>query len=73
MFDGRNKLSTDVMNELYKFFPNTIFKSVIPRTVRLAEAPSFGKSIFQYEPNGKGAKAYERLAREILDIHEAIS
>lgn len=73
MFDGRNKLSTDVMNELYKFFPNTIFKSVIPRTVRLAEAPSFGKSIFHYEPNGKGAKAYERLAREILDIHEALS
>lgn len=73
MFDGRNKLSSDVMNELYKFFPSTIFKSVIPRTVRLAEAPSFGKSIFHYEPNGKGAKAYERLAREILDIHEQIS
>jgi chromosome partitioning protein len=72
MFDGRTKLSQDVMNELYKFFPNTIFKSVIPRAVRLAEAPSFGQSIFQYEPGGKGAKAYERLAREILDVHNQV-
>ncbi len=71
MFDKRTKLSQDIMNELYKYFPNTIFRSVIPRTVRLAEAPSFGKSIFHYEPNGKGAKAYERLVREILEKHEA--
>ena len=70
MFDGRNKLSEEVMQELYKFFPSTIFKLVIPRTVRLAEAPSFGKSIFHYEPGGKGAKAYERLARELLDVFE---
>jgi len=70
MFDGRNKLSEEVLNELYKFFPNNIFRSVIPRTVRLAEAPSFGKSIFHYEPKGKGAKAYERLSREILDFFE---
>jgi chromosome partitioning protein len=69
MFDKRTKLSEDVMNELYKFFPNNIFRSVIPRTVRLAEAPSFGKSIFHYEPGGKGARAYERLAKEILDTH----
>jgi chromosome partitioning protein len=68
MYDGRNRLSEEVMQELYKFFPNNIFRSVIPRTVRLAEAPSFGKSIFHYEPTGKGAKAYERLAREILDF-----
>ncbi|MFA6547850.1 MAG: ParA family protein [Candidatus Magasanikbacteria bacterium] len=70
MFDGRNKLSEEVLSELYKFFPNNIFRSVIPRTVRLAEAPSFGKSIFHYEPKGKGAKAYERLSREILDFFE---
>lgn len=69
MFDKRTKLSGDVMDELYKYFPNTIFKSVIPRTVRLAEAPSFGKSIFHYDPRGKGAKAYDRLAREILEKH----
>jgi len=70
MFDGRNRLSEEVMHELYKFFPNNIFRSVVPRTVRLAEAPSFGKSIFHYEPSGKGAKAYERLARELLDFFE---
>lgn len=69
MYDKRTKLSEDVMAELYKYFPNNIFRSVIPRTVRLAEAPSFGKSILQYEPSGKGAKAYEKLAREILDKH----
>jgi chromosome partitioning protein len=69
MFDKRTRLSEDVMNELYKYFPDSIFRSVIPRTVRLAEAPSFGKSILQYEPGGKGAKAYERLAQEILSKH----
>lgn len=67
MFDSRNRLSEEVLHELYKYFPNNIFRSVIPRTVRLAEAPSYGKSIFHYESNGKGAKAYERLTREVLD------
>ncbi|HQF57117.1 MAG TPA: AAA family ATPase [Candidatus Magasanikbacteria bacterium] len=70
MFDKRTRLSEDVMNELYKYFPDTIFRAVIPRTVRLAEAPSFGKTIFHYEPSGKGAKAYERLAREIIEKHQ---
>ncbi|MDD2758291.1 MAG: ParA family protein [Patescibacteria group bacterium] len=67
MFDSRNRLSEEVLHELYKYFPNNIFRSVIPRTVRLAEAPSYGQSIFHYESNGKGAKAYERLTREILE------
>jgi chromosome partitioning protein len=70
MFDNRNRLSEEVLQELYKYFPNTIFRSVIPRTVRLAEAPSYGKSIFHYEPSGKAAKAYERLTREVLDFFE---
>lgn len=70
MFDKRTKLSGDIMNELYKYFPNGIFRSVIPRTVRLAEAPSFGQSIFHYEPRGKGARAYERLVREMLEKRE---
>ncbi|HYE60348.1 MAG TPA: AAA family ATPase [Candidatus Kapabacteria bacterium] len=72
MFDKRTRLSQDIMNELYKYFPNGIFRSVIPRTVRLAEAPSFGKSILQYEPYGKGARAYERLAKEVLERHGAL-
>ena len=67
MYDSRTKLSDDVMQELYKYFPNNIFRSVIPRSVRLAEAPSFGRSILSFDGTSKGAKAYERLAREILD------
>lgn len=70
MFDARNKLANDVMGELYKFFPNKIFRSVIPRNTRLAEAPSFGRPIMQYDPWSKGAKAYERLALEILDLEQ---
>lgn len=72
MFDARNRLAGDVMNELYKYFPNKIFRSVIPRNVDLAEAPSFGQPIAHYEPRSKGAKAYERLAREILDLEHRI-
>jgi len=68
MFDKRNKLSEAVMEELYKFFPNRIFRSVIPRSVRLAEAPSYGRTILQYDPKSRGAKAYENLAREILSM-----
>lgn len=67
MYDGRTKLSDDVLQELYKYFPSTIFQSVIPRNVRLAEAPSFGRTIAQFDPGSKGAKAYERLAQEILE------
>ncbi len=68
MFDKRNKLSSSVMNELYQYFPNKIFRSIIPRSVRLAEAPSYGRSIYHYDPKSKGAKAYSRLAREIIDL-----
>ncbi len=67
MYDNRTKLSDDVLHELYKYFPNSIFRSVIPRNVRLAEAPSFGRTIAHFDPGSKGARAYERLAREILD------
>ncbi len=66
MFDKRNKLSSQIMEELYKYFPNRIFRSVIPRSVRLAEAPSYGRSILHYDPKSKGGKAYENLAKEIL-------
>lgn len=66
MFDPRTNLSNQVLQELYKHFPGKIFRSVIPRSIRLAEAPSFGKSILHYDPESKAAKAYERLAREFL-------
>ncbi|MFA5184591.1 MAG: AAA family ATPase [Patescibacteria group bacterium] len=70
MFDRRNKLSESVMAELYQYFPNRIFRSVIPRSVRLAEAPSYGRSIFHYDPKSKGGRAYEGLAREILSLEK---
>ncbi|MEI6627349.1 MAG: ParA family protein [bacterium] len=70
MFDSRFKLANDVLRELYRHFPNKIFRSVIPRNVRLSEAPSHGKSILDYDPGSKGAKAYERLAREFIDYIE---
>lgn len=70
MFDKRNKLSGAVMNELYQYFPNKIFRSIIPRTVRLAEAPSYGRSILHYDPRCKGSKAYESLAKEIISLEK---
>jgi chromosome partitioning protein len=66
MFDSRTNLANEVFQELYKYFPDKIYRSVIPRSVRLAEAPSFGRSIFHYDPTSRGAKAYERLAREFI-------
>jgi chromosome partitioning protein len=66
MYDSRTRLSQEVLEELYKYFPDKIFRSVIPRSVRLAEAPSFGKTILEYDAQSKAAKAYERLAREFL-------
>lgn len=66
MYDKRNRLSGAVLNELYQYFPNRIFRSVIPRSVRLAEAPSYGRSILHYDKNSKGGRAYEKLALELL-------
>lgn len=70
MFDKRNRLSGSVMNELYQYFPNRVFRSVIPRSVKLAEAPSYGRSILHYDPKSRGGKAYERLAREIISLEK---
>ncbi len=66
MFDGRTNLSNDVMHEVQKFFPQKVFTSYIPRSVRLAEAPSFGMPIAIYAPESSGGKAYKALAAEIL-------
>lgn len=67
MYDSRVGLSEAVLKEIYQYFPNKIFRSVIPRNVRLAEAPSHGLPILHYDAKSKGAHAYERLAREIID------
>ena len=66
MYDARTRLSREILEELYRYFPDRIFRSVIPRSVKLAEAPSFGKTILHYDPTSKAARAYERLAHEFL-------
>ena len=66
MFDGRNRLTRQVQDEVNRCFPDQIFKTVIPRTVRLSEAPSFGKSILHYDIKSKGSEAYLSLAKEIV-------
>ncbi len=70
MFDVRTRLSEQVVNEVKTHFPDKIFNSVIPRSIRLSEAPSFGKSIFEYEPNSPGAHAYKKLADEVIQRFE---
>lgn len=66
MFDARTNLSNDVVNEVRRFFPNLVFESIIPRSIRLAEAPSYGQPISIYAPGSSGAQAYAALAREVL-------
>ena len=66
MFDSRTNLSNDVLEEVRRFFPDQVFESVIPRSVRLAEAPSYGQPISLYDPGSTGAEAYQSLAEEIL-------
>ena len=66
MFDGRTNLATDVVNEVKKFFPAQVMQAVIPRSIRLAEAPSYGMPIANYAPECGAAKTYASLAREIL-------
>lgn len=66
MHDGRTNLANQVVEEVEKFFKDKVFKTFIPRNVRLAEAPSFGMNIFDYDSKSKGAKAYTDLAKEVI-------
>jgi len=66
MFDSRTNLANDVVAEVGRHFPNLVFKSVIPRSIRLAEAPSYGLPISVYAPTSVGAQAYDALAKELL-------
>lgn len=68
MYDPYVRLSREILEELHHYFPEKIFRSVIPRNVKLAEAPSFGRSILYYDPFSRGARAYEKLAREIIEL-----
>lgn len=65
MFDKRTSLSEQVQSEIKQYFGDKLFKTVIPRNIRLAEAPSYGKTIFEHDKWSKGARAYKALAREI--------
>lgn len=65
MYDGRTNLAQDVETEVNKYFKDKVFKTVIPRNIRLAEAPSFGQSIITYDKRSKGAEAYTQLAKEL--------
>ncbi|MBI3114977.1 MAG: ParA family protein [Candidatus Kerfeldbacteria bacterium] len=67
MYEPRSELSLSVHRQMYEFFPHFIFRTVIPRSVKLAEAPSFGKSVFAHAPRSKGANAYRRLGREFME------
>ncbi len=69
MYDERTNLTRQVADDLKDFFTDQVFKTVIPRSIRLAEAPSYGKPILMYDPRSRGAESYIRLAKEILE-HE---
>ena len=66
MYDGRTNLAQQVVSEVHEHFPGQTFSALIPRSIRLSEAPSYGETILDYAPESKGARAYEALALEIL-------
>jgi chromosome partitioning protein len=68
MYDRRNKLSRQVRKEMERNFAGHVFETIIPRCIKLAEAPSFGQAIIQYNPRSKGARAYQQLAQEIVEL-----
>lgn len=66
MFDARTQLSHQVASEVRRYFGDKVFRTIIPRNVRLSEAPSYGKAIMEYDPKSKGAESYDALAREVI-------
>lgn len=66
MYDGRANLARQVVEEVRRYFPQRIYNTIIPRNIRLSEAPSHGELIFEYDPNSRGAKAYAALGEELL-------
>lgn len=73
MYDGRTRLASHVVDEVRRYFPDHLFSAVIPRSVRLAEAPSFGQVIAEYDPSSRGARAYADVAVELLNRLEMTS
>lgn len=71
MYDDRTNLARQVADDLREFFQGDVFKTVVPRSIRLAEAPSYGQSILQYDERSKGAESYRRVAEEVLSHEQA--
>ena len=67
MFDGRTNLSAQVVDEVKKYFSDKVYRTAIPRNIRLAEAPSFGLPIDVFDPSCPGSDAYRRLAQEVIN------
>ena len=72
MFDARTNLSLQVVEEVQKFFNNKVYRTIIPRNIKLSEAPSHGLPIILYDPKSKGAECYLQLAQEVIDYTETI-
>ena len=70
MYDIRTNLSNQVVKEVNKYFDNKVYKTIIPRNVKLSEAPSYGMPITVYDPRSKGAKCYDKLAKEFIKHNE---
>lgn len=70
MYDIRTNLSNQVVKEVKKYFDNKVYKTVIPRNVRLSEAPSYGMPIIEYDPKSKGSKSYVKFTKEFLKMNE---
>ncbi|MCH2062401.1 MAG: AAA family ATPase [Roseibacillus sp.] len=70
MYDGRTNLSRKVVQEVKNYFPEWLYRSVIPRTIRLGEAPSHGQTIFEWDPHGTGSESYDAAAKEFLRRHK---
>jgi chromosome partitioning protein len=70
MFDARTNLSKQVVEEVRRYFPGYVFQTIIPRTVRLSEAPSYGETILSYAPDSVGALAYQALAKEFMERYQ---
>jgi chromosome partitioning protein len=72
MYDKRTALAQQVADQVKDYFGDKIFNTKIPRTVRISEAPGFGQPITEYDPNGKGAKAYRALADEVVKRYKKL-
>lgn len=73
MYDSRTNLGQQVVKEVQEYFPNEVFRTIIPRSVRLSEAPSYGQPILSYAPSSTGALAYQALAQEFIERVEGVS